>query len=92
MANRQVVFPTDKQTEAQAYCDWTGLNWPGYVEADPSTHAFAEVGEDAYGQWVVAYLGPPFEYPVGTPCPEPSGGPAMRAAGVIATPWPIEEE
>ena len=86
MGNRVVIFPVSKETEALAYKAWTDANSPFYP--DP----FAYCRNDAYGQWVVPYLGPPFTYN-NVEVPEPAGGEAMRADGVLAdtVTWPDEE-
>jgi len=76
MANIAVQFPAKQQ--AQVYATWCNANWPG-------SGSLAYCQQDAAGHWIVPYLGPPFEYPVGKPIAEPAGGPAMRAAGAIIT-------
>lgn len=101
MANRLVVFPLAKETEANAYAAWTDTRWPGYDPQDPTNTTFAYVRNDVFGQWVVPYLGPPFAWmydenvgqvevpePVsGTPAED---GPTQRADGVLAdeVTWP----
>ena len=87
MANHVVLFPADKQAQAQAYRVWTDQHSP----FAPSP--FAYLRSDAAGQWVVPYLGPPFAWN-GAEFPEPEGGEAMRADGVLSdtVTWPEEEE
>ena len=86
MPNRVVIFPIAKQAEAQAYKDWTDQNSPFFPDA------FAYIRADAFGQWVVPYLGPPFAWNA-VEFSEPEGGEAMRADGVLAdfVTWPEEE-
>lgn len=86
MGNRVVIFPAGKQAQAEAYKSWTDQNSPFYPDL------FAYCRNDAFGQWVVPYLGPPFTY-AGSEVPEPAGGPAMRADGVLHdyAVWPEEE-
>lgn len=87
MANIVVIFPAGKQAAANAYKAFTDANWPG------APGQFAYVRVDAFGQWVVPYLGPPFEMG-GDVVPEPPGGPAARADGILAETWtqPVEPE
>lgn len=86
MANRVVIFPAGKQTPAQSYKDWADARSPFYPDG------FAYLRNDAFGQWVVPYLGPPFAWD-GVEFPEPEGGEAARAEGVLAdsVTWPDEE-
>lgn len=87
MANRVVIFPIAKQAEAQTYREFTDANSPFFPDA------FAYLRNDAYGQWVVPYLGPPFAWN-GVEFPEPAGGEAVRADGVLAdtVTWTLDEE
>ncbi|KQV36453.1 MULTISPECIES: hypothetical protein [unclassified Rhizobium] len=82
MANKQVVFPVGKEAQATAYRNWTNaqfdLLFPGV-----GMFGYGETVIDRHGQRVEAFLGLPFEYPVGTPLDEPAGGAAMRADGII---------
>jgi hypothetical protein len=86
MPNRVVIFPATRQTEAQAYREWTDAHSPFYPDA------FAYLRTDAFGQWVVPYLGPPFAWDA-VEFAEPEGGEAARADGVLAdsVTWPDEE-
>lgn len=88
MANKVVIFPVTKETEARAYAAWTDNNSP----FPPGPGAWAYVRNDAFNQWVVPYLGPPFAWS-GVLFPEPAGGEAMRADGVLHdfAVWPPEE-
>jgi len=91
MPNRLAVFPVAKETQARAYAAWTDSHWPGANNpADPGA-TFAYVRNDAFGQWVVPYLGPPFQWG-GSDFAEPAGGEAMRADGVLAdeVTWPAD--
>lgn len=89
MPNKVVIFPEGKQTEAQAYLDWTNAEarnpfYPG---------DFGYIRNDAFGQWVVPFLGPPFAWNY-IVVDEPEDGPGMRADGVLHdfAIWPDEEE
>ncbi|WP_428659472.1 hypothetical protein [Reyranella sp.] len=86
MPNRVVIFPAGKQTAAQAYKDWTDAHSPFHPGV------FAYLRNDSSGKWVVPYLGPPFAWN-GAEFPEPEGGEAVRADGVLAdaVAWPVEE-
>lgn len=88
MANWVAVFPPTKETEARAYAAWTDNNSP-FLPHDPGSWAY--VRNDIDGNWVVPYLGPPFEW-YGEPFPEPAGGEAMRADGELreSVVWPDE--
>lgn len=90
MANKVVIFPVGKQAEAQAYSDWTTVQWQALYEP---TGTWGYVRNDAYGQWVVPYLGPPMTWD-GVIVPEPEGGEAARADGVLhdTVTWPNEDE
>lgn len=80
MANKLVIFPVGKQTQAEAYRTW--VNEQSNLISDLGDFA-GPLYNDVFGQWVVPYLGPPFEYPVGTPIAEPAGGEVERADGVL---------
>lgn len=71
-----VIFPVGKETEADAYLAWCNTNCP-----DPPWYPPGRV--DAYGQRVVGYLGPGGYIWNGEPFPEPEGGEAARADGVL---------
>ena len=87
MPNRLVVFPVSKETEALAYQAWAN----GSPQNPFYPDMFAYCRNDAFGQWVVPYLGPPFEWN-NVLYPEPAGGEAARADGVLAdsATWPEE--
>lgn len=86
-----VVFPPGKEVDAQAYADWTNTAFLN-ISSNPNAIFTAGPRADKHGQWVVAYLGPKGN--AGAGWPEPGGGPAMRADGVLATgvEWPEEPE
>jgi hypothetical protein len=88
MANKVVIFPVGKEASARAYAAWTDQNSP-FLPHDPGSWAY--VRNDAFGQWVVPYLGPPFQWN-GVDFAEPAGGDAMRADGVLHdfAVWPAE--
>jgi hypothetical protein len=91
MANKVVIFPVGKETEARAYAAWTDNNNPFPENGQEGSWAY--VRNDVFGQWVVPYLGPPFTYS-GVVFEEPEGGEAMRADGVLhdQAVWPAEED
>lgn len=90
MANELVAFPSGKQAEAVAYKDWANQQ---FATAFPGEGDYADLRQDAYGQWVTQYYGPPFRFPAmvivdgseqpGPLIEEPEDGPSMRADGVI---------
>jgi hypothetical protein len=86
MANRVVIFPAGKQAAAQSYKEWADAHSPFYPDG------FAYIRNDAFEQWVVPYLGPPFAWNA-VEFQEPEGGEAARAEGVLAdsVTWPDEE-
>jgi hypothetical protein len=86
MTNKVVIFPVDKQAAAQAYLAWCNTRNP---DTTPGA-VWGVLNNDAFGQWVVPYLGPPFAY-AGAEVAEPEGGPAMRADGVLhdTVVWPV---
>lgn len=88
MANKVVIFPAGKESAAQAYLAWCN---PRNPDTTPGA-VWSYCRNDAFGQWVVAYLGPPFVYG-GAEISEPAGGPAMRADGVLHdyAVWPEDE-
>lgn len=91
MPNRFVIFPESKLTEAQAYKAWGDAQWQA-LSGEPNG-ILGLLDTDAYGQHVTTYFGPPFVYI--DEVPEPAGGPAMRADGVLHDNWvrpPIIDE
>lgn len=91
MPNHVVIFPEGKLTEANAYRVWT--NDAARNPFHPDDFNYPEPKLDAFGQHVLAFLGPPFTWDA-VVIPEPEGGPAMRADGVLHSSyvWPPEEE
>lgn len=90
MGNHVVIFPVAKEAEARAYAAWTDVQ---YAAAYEPGGIWAYVRNDAFGQWVVPYLGPPWAYDV-DPIEEPAGGPEMRADGELhdSAVWPSAED
>jgi len=86
-----VIFPEGKQAEALAYAAWTNDRFE-ILAPGQGIFAYVEGARpDRHGQWVTSFLGPDFKW-MGAEVPEPEGGPAARADGVIAAPeWPEEE-
>ncbi len=87
-----VIFPAGKHTEAVAYIAWTNDQF-AILAPGQGTFNYSAPRPDKYDppQWVTSYLGPDFMW-MGVEVPEPAGGAAQRADGVIAVPeWPDEE-
>jgi hypothetical protein len=78
MATSFITFPAAKEAEALAYQAWA--NGSPQNPFHPAPYAYCR--NDAFGNWIVPYLGPPFEWN-GVLYLEPEGGEAMRAAGVL---------
>lgn len=83
-----VIFPVGKEAAANTYLAF--VNDPANCPDAP----FYDVRTDKYGQRVVGYLGPGGFLWNGEPFPEPVGGPAARADGVInaIVEWPGEDD
>lgn len=84
-----VLFPAGKEASADAYLTWCNSHNP---DTTPGAIWYMPDRVDAHGQRVVGYLGPGFMWN-GEDFPEPVGGPAARADGVLSTTvdWPIED-
>jgi len=91
MANKVVIFPESKEAEAQAYRNGVNAHYAATFEPGGQ---FAYIRNDAYGQWVVPFYGPPWEHVTGTPFAEPAECLALRSDGVLhdSAVWPTEEE
>lgn len=91
MANRVVIFPVEKQAAAENYKTVVNAHFAATFEPGG---AFAYIRNDAEGQWVVPYYGPPWEFNIGEGFTEPAECIAARADGVIHdfAIWPPEEE
>lgn len=91
MPNKFVIFPVEKQAEAEAYKNWGDEQFrilSGEVDG-----ILGLLEQDAFGQHVTVYYGPPFVWI--DEVPEPIDGPQMRLDGVLHDNWvrpPIEEE
>lgn len=85
-----VIFPVGKEDEADAYLAFCNTHNP---DVSASNWYYPDI-VDKYGQRVVAYLGPTGFIWNGAPFPEPVGGPAARADGVLNgnVEWPEEDE
>lgn len=93
MGNRVVIFPASKETQARAYAAWTDEHNPWTMPAPANnTGTWAYVRNDAAGDWVVPYLGPPWVFD-GVEYAEPEGGAALRIDGEIRAfaIWPEED-
>lgn len=90
MPNRFVIFPVSKLAEATAYKLW-GDEQFRLLSGEPDG-ILGLLNTDAFGQHVTTYFGPPFVFI--DEVPEPPGGPAMRADGVLHDNWvrPNEED
>ena len=82
-----VIFPADKQAEAETYLAHLNANNP---DSTPGA-LWAVLRHDRHGQPVVPYLGPGGH--ADSEWPEPEGAEALRAVGVLApaVDWPVEE-
>jgi hypothetical protein len=83
-----VIFPVGKEVEADAYLAFCNANNPD----DTPGAAWYTERFDKHGQRVVGYLGPGGQWNGGD-WPEPEGGEAARADGVLSgmAEWPVEE-
>jgi hypothetical protein len=91
MPNKFVIFPAGKLASAQAYKAWADAEWQAM--SGEVNGVVGLLNTDAFGQHVTTYLGPPYVF--FDVVPEPAGGPAMRADGVLHDNWvrpPSEEE
>lgn len=95
--SKQVIWPASKQAEAEAYADWTDVQFAILAPGEGTFAYPAKTKLDRHGQFVTAYFGPDFMW-MGTEVPEPTSanpaddGPTQRADGVIAVPeWPDPE-
>lgn len=87
MTRLVVAFPVSKESSADAY-----LAFVNDVNNCPE-QPFYGIRYDKHGQRIVAYLGPEGFTWNDLPFPEPVGGPAARADGVLVgtVEWPEEE-
>jgi hypothetical protein len=90
MPNRFVIFPAAKLAEATAYKEWGDEQFR--LLSGELAGILGLLNTDAFGQHVTTYFGPPFVFV--DEVPEPAGGPARRADGVLHDNWvrPIEED
>lgn len=82
-----VIFPVGKEASADAYLAFCNTNNPDVGQP------FYNERFDRWGQRVVAYLGPTGFLWNSLPFPEPVGGPAARADGVLSdtVEWPVSD-
>lgn len=90
MANKVIIFPSTKKIQADAYkaaCDahYAATFEPGGI--------FAYVRPDAFGQWVVPYYGPPWNFDGINLFTPPANIEALRVDGVLHdfAVWPEEQ-
>lgn len=90
MANKVVIFPEGKQGEADAYK--AGCNAHYAASFEPGGQ-FAYVRNGVFGQWVVPFYGPPWEFMAGEGFEEPAECAALRVDGVLHdfAVWPDDE-
>lgn len=90
MPNKVVIFPAGKQTEAQAYVTACDTHFAATFEPGGK---FGYIRQDAFGQWVAPYYGPPWEFTAGAPFDPPTEVEALRADGVLHdfAVWPPDE-
>jgi len=91
MANKVCIFPALGEVAARAYAAATDTAWATITGVPNDKWAY--VRNDAFGQWVVPYLGPPAKW-AGVEVVEPAACLAARATGVLHdfAVWPPEEE
>jgi len=84
-----VIFPKGKEASADAYLAFCNAHNP-----DTTGTWYRPDAEDKYGQRVVGYLGPTGFIWNWQPFPEPEGGPAARADGILSSnvEWPNPDE
>lgn len=91
MANRVVIFPTEKLASAEEYAAVVDAHYAATFEPGGK---FCYVRPDAEGQHVVPYYGSPWEFITGQGFTEPTECAAARVDGVIHdfAIWPGEDE
>jgi hypothetical protein len=83
MPNKLVIFPEAKEAEAEAYKDAVNVHYAtNYGTQDPGG-IFAYIRTDAFGQWVVPFYGPPWEFISGNGFQEPTELAPLRVDGVL---------
>lgn len=93
-SNHFCIFPVGKLAAAQAYQAAVNDWWQTNFEPDSS---YAYLREDAFGQPVVPYLGPPIVFDFGAgleELQEPEGFEALREDAVLheSVVWPQEDD
>ncbi len=82
-----VIFPKGQEVQADLYLAFCNLMNP---DTTPGAIWYQNNRKDKYDQRVVAYMGPGGFIWNGLPFPEPAGGIAKRAFGVLSNTveWP----
>lgn len=90
MANKVVIFPETRQAEAQTYTDACDAHYAATFEIGG---IFAYIRNDAFGQWVVPYYGPPWNFDGVNEFAPPAEIEALRVDGVLhdSAVWPEEQ-
>lgn len=85
-----VIFPVGQEAAADVYLAFCNQHNP---DSAPGSIWYEDDIVDRHGQRVVGYLGPEGQWNGGD-WPEPAGGEAARAAGVLSSTvdWPEEDE
>jgi hypothetical protein len=80
MPNKLIIFPETKQAEAEAYKDAINVHYAATYEPGD---IWAYIRNDAFGQWVVPFYGPPWYFMTPNDFTEPPELEAFRVDGVI---------
>lgn len=91
MPNKVVIFPEGKQAAANAYRVAVDAAYANEFEPGAT---WAYIRNDAFGQWVVPYYDPPWEFITGDGFEEPAELIPLRADGVLhdTAVWPEPED
>lgn len=94
MSTKFVLFAAEDEVEAYVYESWCHNHCPDVEATSWGINGDTnELNRDINNNWVVPYLGPPWEWGAEV-FEEPEGGEAMRVAGVLvnSVTWPPDPE